>query len=124
MKRYRILCVDDENDIREVAALALETDPNFEVQTCASGDAALALASRFDPHLILLDWVMPGLNGAETLRRLRETPALAKTPVVFVTAHTSAKEVARLMSLGAAGIVPKPFDPAALAGIVRNFLPK
>ena len=124
MNRYRILCVDDESDIREIAALSLEVDPDFEVKTCETGDVALDLASRWCPHLILLDWVMPGLNGTETLKRLRLIPEHAKTPVVFVTAHTTSREVARLMSLGAAGVVPKPFDAVKFAAVMRNFLPK
>ncbi len=123
MSLYRIIYADDEADIREIAALALEVDPGFDVMTCASGDAVLELAPRWQPHLILLDCVMPGLDGPETLKRLRQTPGVAETPVAFVTARIQSHEVAQLFMLGASGIVPKPFDAMTLAATVRQFLP-
>lgn len=123
MSRYRIIYTDDEADIREIAGLALEIDPEFEVQTCDSGEAALALAARWQPHLILLDYMMPGLDGPQTLRRLRETPEGRHLPVAFVTARVQTYDVAKLFALGASGIVPKPFDVMTLAATVRKFLP-
>ena len=123
MSRYRIIYVDDEPDIREIAALALEIDPNFEVMTCPSGTAALELAPRWQPHLILLDCVMPGMDGPETLKRMRQMPDLGDTPVAFVTARIQSHEVAHLFSLGATGVVPKPFDALTLAATVKRFLP-
>lgn len=118
----RLLYVDDEEDIREVALLALELEPGFEVRACASGEEALALAPAWRPELILLDVMMPRMDGPTTLARLRETPELAATPVVFITARTQAAERERLLATGAAGIIAKPFDPMALANLVRRYL--
>ena len=123
MSRYRIIYTDDEADIREIAALALEMDPDFEVMTCDGGEPALELAARWHPHLILLDYMMPGLDGPATLERLRRTPAGAQTQVAFVTARVQSQDVARLFALGATGVVPKPFDPMTLAATVKKFLP-
>ncbi len=118
----RILYVDDEEDIREVAVMSLELDPGFDVRTAASGAQALAEASAWRPRLILLDVMMPQMDGVETLRRLREDAETATIPVVFVTARTRAEDVARFIALGAAGVIAKPFDPMALAGEVREHL--
>lgn len=123
MSRYRIVYVDDEPDIREIATMALEVDPEFDVVTCHSGEAALDVIPRFRPHLILLDCVMPGIDGPETLKRLRQLPELSDVPVAFVTARIQSHEVARLFSLGATGVVPKPFDALTLAETVKRFLP-
>ena len=118
----RILYVDDEADIREVAVLALELEPAFEVRACSSGEEAVAAAPAWKPALILLDVMMPFMDGPATLARLRELPELASTPVVFITARTQAAEGERLLTLGAAGVIPKPFDPMSLAGSVRAYL--
>lgn len=123
MSRYRIIYVDDEPDIREIAALALEVDPDYDVMTCPSGQALLDAAPMWRPHLVLLDCVMPGIDGPETLTRLRQIEALVETPVAFVTARIQSHEVAKLFALGAAGVVPKPFDAMTLAETVRRFLP-
>lgn len=118
----RILYVDDEPDIREVAEMALGLDPDFEVQTAASGAEALPQAEAWQPDLILLDVMMPGMDGPAVLGRLAEQPATAKVPVVFITARTQAQEVAALIALGARGVIAKPFDPMSLAAQVRAFL--
>jgi len=122
MSRYRIIYVDDEADVREIAALALEFDPDFEVMTCDSGEAALELAARWHPHLMLLDYMMPNLDGPGTLIRLRQTPDGAHFPVAFVTARLQSQDVARMIALGAAGVVPKPFDVMTFAATARKFL--
>lgn len=118
----RILYIDDEADIREVAAMALELDPGFEVRTCASGRDGLAAAREWQPALILLDVMMPELDGPGVLERLRQDPATAAIPVVFITARTQAHEVERLRALGARGVLAKPFDAMTLAGQVRELL--
>lgn len=118
----RILYIDDEADIREVAAMALELDPGFEVRTCASGSDGLAAAREWQPALILLDVMMPELDGPGVLERLRQDPATAAIPVVFITARTQAHEVERLRALGARGVLAKPFDAMTLAGQVRELL--
>lgn len=118
----RILYIDDEADIREVAAMALELDPGFEVRTCASGRDGLAAAREWQPALILLDVMMPELDGPGVLERLRQDPATAAIPVVFITARTQAHEVEPLRALGARGVLAKPFDAMTLAGQVRELL--
>jgi two-component system, OmpR family, response regulator len=123
MTRNRIVYVDDEADIREIAMLALELDPDFDVKTCASGGDVLDLVTLWQPDLILLDCIMPGLDGPETLQRLRRSPQAVAIPVAFVTARTQSHEVAKLFALGATGIVPKPFDAMTLAATVKRFLP-
>lgn len=119
----RILYVDDEPDIREVAEMALSLDPAFEVQTAASGAEALPMAEQWQPDLILLDVMMPAMDGPTVLARLAEQAATAAIPIVFITARTQAHEVAALRELGALGVLAKPFDPMQLAGQVRAFLP-
>lgn len=118
----RILYVDDEPDIREVACLSLELDPDFEVRSCGSGTEALALLEEgsWRPDLILLDVMMPGMDGPTTFGALRDRPALADIPVIFITARTQSYEVERFLKLGAIGVIAKPFDPMELAAEARR----
>ena len=118
----RVLYVDDEDDIREVAALSLGLDPELEVNVCASGREALAMVQDWQPDIVLLDVMMPGMDGPETLEKLREIEATKATPVVFITARTQAYEIERFLSLGAVGVIAKPFDPLALAQEVRDHM--
>jgi CheY-like chemotaxis protein len=118
----RVLYVDDEDDIREVAAMSLELDPEFEVATCASGEQALAASEAAPPDVILLDVMMPRMDGPETLAMLRADPRTRDVPVIFITARTQAADVRRLLGLGAIGHIAKPFDPLALAEQVRSLL--
>ena len=118
----RILYVDDEGDIREVAAMSLELDPGLEVRTCSSGTEALPAAADWRPDLILLDVMMPGMDGPATFAKLREQPETAAIPVVFITARTQAQEVEGFKALGAKGVIAKPFDPMSLAATVRTYL--
>jgi two-component system, OmpR family, response regulator len=115
----RILYVEDEPDIQAVARLALEAVGGFTVQLCSSGEEALRLGPDFDPQLVLLDVMMPGMDGPTTLMRLREKMALAATPVVFMTAKVQPAEIAYFKSLGALEVIPKPFDPMTLAAQVQ-----
>ena len=118
----RFLYVDDEPDIREVAELALSLDPEVEVRTCASGEEALATAPEWKPDLILLDMMMPRLDGPATLNKLRELPETRATPIVFVTARAQNREVQGLIDLGADGVIAKPFDPMTFAATARAYL--
>jgi CheY-like chemotaxis protein len=120
---YRILYVDDEDDIREIAQLCLELEPAFDVRVMSTGRDALLEVRSWRPDLLLLDMMMPDLDGPETLRRLREDPSTSNIPVVFVTARTRADDVERLLRLGALGVIGKPFDPMMLSSQVRHFLP-
>jgi len=110
----RILYVEDEPDIRMVAQMALETVGGFAVTVCASGSEALAAAPGAAADLLLLDVMMPGMDGPSTLKALRELPATAQTPVIFMTAKVQATEIAQYMALGAIGVIHKPFDPMEL----------
>ncbi|PBC01691.1 response regulator [Mesorhizobium sp. WSM3860] len=118
----RILYVDDEDDIREIAQMSLELEPEFEVRSSASGIEALTDAADWRPDLILLDVMMPDMDGPETLRRLADSPLTASIPVAFITARTQTHEVERYLAMGAVGVIAKPFDPLALAGEVRRLL--
>jgi CheY-like chemotaxis protein len=118
----RILYVDDEADLREIAQMSLELDPEFEVRVCPSGTDALAEVEHWHPDLILLDVMMPGLDGKGVLAKLRESPKTASIPVVFITARKRDSDVAALQELGAKAVLGKPFDPMRLAEQVREFL--
>ncbi|MBA3593436.1 MAG: response regulator [Polaromonas sp.] len=111
----RILYVEDEPDIRMVAQMALEAVGGFTVIACASGSEALAAAPGAAADLLLLDVMMPGMDGPSTLKALRELPATANTPVIFMTAKVQAAEVAQYMALGAIEVIHKPFDPMELS---------
>lgn len=122
MTSKKVLYVDDENDIREVAQISLEIDPGFEVRCCSSGAGALVEADAWQPDIILLDVMMPEMDGPETLRRLNGASSTSGIPVVFITARTQTHEVERYRTMGAVGVIAKPFDPMTLAGKVREFL--
>jgi CheY-like chemotaxis protein len=122
MTDLRILYVDDEDDIREVAAMALGLASNVDVRTSASGQQAIEDASEWKPDLILLDVMMPQMDGPNTLEVLRQMEATKDIPVVFVTARTQPYEVERFLELGAAGLIAKPFDPMTLAQEALAFL--
>lgn len=116
----RILYVEDDPDIQAIAAMVLETISGFTLATCSSGAEAIACAVDFAPDLMLLDVMMPGMDGPETLKKLREFPALAKTPVIFMTAKVQPREVQGYLELGAIGVIAKPFDPMTLAQELRD----
>ena len=116
----RVLCIEDDPDIQLVARLALENVGGLTVKICASGEDALRDAEAFAPQLILLDVMMPGMDGPSTLRALRARAALADVPVAFMTAKVQPNEVAQFKSLGACDVISKPFDPMALAARVRS----
>jgi len=111
----RILYVEDEEDIRTIAVTALEAIGGFTVIACSSGVQAIDKAPDADADLILLDVMMPGVDGPATLKALRNIPETAAIPVVFMTAKVLASEIAHLKSLGAIDVIPKPFDPMMLA---------
>jgi CheY-like chemotaxis protein len=116
----RLIYVEDEPDIQAVARLALEVVGGFTVEVCSSGEEALRRAPGFRPDLILLDVMMPGMDGPGTLQALRALPELAATPAVFMTAKVQPAEVAHFKSLGALDVIAKPFDPMTLSDTVRE----
>lgn len=115
----RILYVDDDDDIRTVAGFSLEIVGGFEIASCGSGSEALARADAFAPQLLLLDVMMPEMDGPAVLAALRELPATAATPAIFMTAKVQAAEVERLRTLGAIDVIAKPFDPMQLPDKIR-----
>lgn len=116
-----ILYVEDDPDIRVVAQIALESVGGFRLRTCNSGQEAVdVVAGGYVPDLILLDVMMPSMDGPGTLAALRTLPGTTGTPAVFMTAKVQAAEIAHYKSLGAIGVVAKPFDPLRLAQQVRD----
>jgi CheY-like chemotaxis protein len=122
MTSFNVLHIDDEPDIREIVAMSFGLDPDAKVRGCASGKDGLAAATEDVPDLILLDVMMPVMDGPTTLARLRENPRTANIPIVFMTARAQAREIEQFKSLGAAGVIAKPFDPMTLAAAVRSHL--
>ncbi|EQB16477.1 response regulator [Novosphingobium lindaniclasticum] len=115
----QVLYIDDEPDLREVAAMSLELDPELEVRCCASGPEALDVLESWRPDLILLDLMMPGMDGPTTHGKILERYGNA-FPIIYFTARAEASERDRLKALGARGVIAKPFDPMSLAAQVRS----
>jgi two-component system OmpR family response regulator len=120
MKLERILYAEDEPDIQAVAKLALEMVGGFKVLICGNGSEALQKITGFAPDLILLDVMMPGMDGPTTLKNLRADPATAGIPVIFLTAKVQPPEVALYQAMGALNVIAKPFDPMTLAAQVKQ----
>ena len=116
----RILYVEDEPDIQAVARISLESIGGFTVKVCSSGEEALDSAVGFAPDLLLLDVMMPGMDGPTTLQELRKLPEIADIPAVFMTAKVQPQEVELFMSYGAVDVIAKPFDPMALPNRISD----
>ncbi len=119
---HRILIIDDEEDIRDVAALSLETVAGWDVVVASSGAQGLARAIEHQPDAILLDVMMPGMDGPTTFRELRNNPATAKIPVLLLTAKVQASDQRRFADLGVEAILFKPFDPLTLSTQIADAL--
>src|ERR1700742_2134432 len=119
---HRVLIIDDEDDIREVAALSLETVAGWEVMVASSGAQGLARAATHQPDAILLDVMMPGMDGPSTFRELRKNPATAKIPVLLLTAKVQSSDQRRFADLGVEAILLKPFDPLTLSTQIASIL--
>ncbi|WP_075185054.1 response regulator [Teredinibacter haidensis] len=117
----KVLYVEDDIDIRVITELALE-DEGFELIVCESGNEAVRKAEHCQPDLLLLDVMMPGMDGPTTLMRLREMAHLDKVPAIFMTAKVQPSEVEGYFALGAIGVIEKPFDPLTLADKIRELL--
>lgn len=118
----RILYAEDEPDIQTVARLALEMVGGFTVKMCDNGQALLQAYADFAPDLIMLDVMMPGLDGPATLAALREQQV--DIPVVFMTAKVQPQEIEAFKEMGALDVIAKPFDPMQLAQQVRSIWEK
>ena len=119
---HKILIIDDEDDIREVAALSLESVAGWDVVTANSGAQGVARAIEHQPDAILLDVMMPGMDGPSTFRELRKNPATAKIPVLLLTAKVQSSDQRRFADLGVASVLFKPFDPMTLADQIAGVL--
>lgn len=122
MERRHVLVIDDESDIREVAGLSLEAVGGFAVSTAASGREGIERAAAEQPDAILLDVMMPEMDGPTTFGCLQCDPATRAIPVILLTAKVGVADRARFDELGVAGVLSKPFDPMALSGQVEALL--
>ncbi len=118
----KILYVEDDPDIRAVAEIALEDVGGFLAAICESGAEAVERAPEFEPELILLDVMMPGMDGPTTLQALRELDGMETVPVIFMTARLQKSEIEEYQALGALGVIPKPFDPMNLSEQIAQIL--
>jgi CheY-like chemotaxis protein len=118
----KILIIDDEDDIREVAGLSLETVAGWEVIKASSGAQGVARAAEQHPDAILLDVMMPGMDGPATLRELRKNPATAGIPVLLLTAKVQGTDQRRFADLGVEAVLFKPFDPLTLSTQISRAL--
>ena len=113
-----LLYVDDDADIREIVQMSLTLEGGLTVLLCGEGEVALRKMRDERPDLVVLDVMMPGMDGPEILARMRADAELAHIPVIFMTAKSDAQEVARFRRLSAIGVIAKPFDPMALGSQV------
>ncbi len=120
----RILYVEDEPDIQAVAKLALEQVGRFTLEVCSSGQEALDRAEKFSPQLMLLDVMMPEMDGPTTLSKLRDISGLQDTPAIFMTARVQPHEIQEYISMGAVDVIAKPFDPMTLSSQIREIWDK
>jgi len=116
----RILLVEDDPDIQTVTSMALGSFGGYTVRVCGSALEAIASAAEFMPDLILLDVMMPGMDGLDTLRALRGLPATASTPVIFLTARVQPADVAKYKELDSLAVIRKPFEPTALVETIHE----
>lgn|GEM_PF-227998 len=122
MSHKRILVIDDEDDIREVTSMTLELVGSYEVTTAANGAEGIKCAYRNPPDAILLDVMMPVMDGPSTLAWLREHTSTKDIPVIFLTAKVQASDRRRFEALGVKGVIAKPFDPMKLSAEIEGIL--
>jgi CheY-like chemotaxis protein len=118
----KVLLVDDEPDIRRIGELSLRRVGGWDVAMAGSGLEAIELFGSYKPDIVLLDVMMPTMDGPQTLAKLREIPEGLRVPVIFVTAKVQRDDVTRLRALGAIGVVSKPFDPMTLPAEIRRIV--
>lgn len=117
-----VLLVDDEDDIREVAQMSLEMTAGWKIESANNGAAGIEKALEVSPDAILLDVMMPDMDGPSTFLKMREIPALSNTPVILLTAKVQAADKERFKEIGVSGVIAKPFDPMSLANQVNEIL--
>ena len=119
-KLIKILYVEDDEDISQIVAMALEDLCGFEVKCCNCGKDALEELPKFMPQLVLMDMMMPGMDGLETFSHMKEMDKVKDIPVIFLTAKMQAKEQQSYLDAGAIGVITKPFDPEKLCENINN----
>jgi CheY-like chemotaxis protein len=119
--KLRALLAEDEPDIQLVARMSLRR-ADFEVSVANDGYEAVAKAAELQPSVVLLDWMMPNMDGLEACKRLKADPATAGIPVIFLTAKSQEAEIKQGLALGAVGYITKPFDALTLGTRVRELL--
>ena len=122
MSISKILIVDDDDDIRTVSELAVRRIGKWEVVLAASGEEALERAAEEQPDVILLDVMMPGMDGLATLEELRRSPDTAGIPVIFLTARAQSHDLEKYLALGADGVIVKPFEAMTLSDQIRHIV--
>ncbi len=118
----KVLYVEDDPDIQVIARIALEDIGGFEVRACNSGNEALVATNSFEPDLLLLDVMMPGMDGPTLLGHLRQHDHTRTTPAIFMTARVQRSEIEHYLALGALTVIAKPFDPLTLATSIQSEL--
>jgi CheY-like chemotaxis protein len=116
----KVLLVDDEEDIRKIGRLSLSAIGHFDTRVASSAAEALAMARAERPDVILMDMMMPGMDGLAALAEMQSDPSLTEIPVVFMTAKVQRHEVDHYLSVGAAAVIGKPFDPMTLPAELRR----
>lgn len=119
---HRILLIDDEDDIREVASLTLEATAGWDVMTASSGAEGIEVAIRHQPEAIVLDVMMPGMDGPTTFREMQKNSSINSIPVILLTAKVQGVDQRRFADLGVAAVLFKPFDPMTLAQQIADVL--
>lgn len=116
----KLIHVEDDADIREIAKMSLDLSGEFEVIQCECGEDALEQVRDYTPDVILLDMMMPGMTGRQTLAEMRKLPHMADVPAIFMTARAQHAEIEELRNVGAADVISKPFDPMSLADQIKS----
>ena len=116
----KILYVEDQRDIQLIAKVALTSISDYELMLCSSGEEALANMAEFAPDLLLLDVMMPGMDGPAILKEIKRSDDLKNIPVIFITAKVLPNEIDDLMSMGVLGVIAKPFDPVSLGENIQQ----
>lgn len=122
MKIQTVLMVDDDPAIRRIAHLSLSRVAKWDVILAESGAQAIEEALKVHPDVILMDVMMPNMDGPTALKHLQERPEFSSTPVIFMTAKVLREEVESYTNMGAAGVITKPFDPLVLPGTIKEIL--
>ncbi|MEX2304730.1 MAG: response regulator [Waddliaceae bacterium] len=119
-KLKKILLAEDDLDIQEITCFALRSIGGYSVDVCSSGVEVLEKIDKIHPQLILLDVMMPDMDGVETLRRLRDLSQYQEIPVIFFTAKIQSDDIARYINSGVSDVIPKPFDPLLLSDTIEE----